>query len=401
MLYNANRQQGTGPARYTTRPLQGAEQRKGKNHMLTTSKTAVRLTVRCYGIDKETRGYFVNGLPQYAPQFAITENVEGKKGWTITHVETGAGYNGLTYSTRKAALAALETSAATKTEKEWLEMAARVLHKLGLLPGMRTLTRFMVSFRYSGDVFCTNMVTAESSAHIRTVYAAKGYTDITIRKAEDCEVQEALRKGMPSIKVYWEEAQLAALNEKPAAQPAAAGPVEETPAQAEETPAPVEEKAVAPVEDTAAVEETAAPADPAPVEETPAAVEEVPAPVATADPIAAALALPARHRRMERLHGEKPAPVAETLPETPTDIKPGARNDSFAGTAITGKGYTITFDKQEARTLIKFDQKPAAAVLALLKQEGFFWSRTRSAWVKGLNMKAYRAALRINAALAA
>lgn len=152
--------------------------------------------------------------------------------------------------------------------------------------------------------------------------------------------------------------------EQPAEQPAPADHVEEQPAQVDEQPAP--------------------------------AVEETPA-----DPIAAALALPARHRRMERLHGATPAPVAETLPETPTDIKPGARNDSFEGTAITGKGYTITFDKQEARTLIKFDQKPAAAVLALLKQEGFFWSRTRSAWVKGLNMKAYRAALRINAALAA
>lgn len=204
---------------------------------------------------------------------------------------------------------------------------------------------------------------------------------------------------------------LPCVNAPAAAQPEEIpAPVEEKPA---ETPAPVEElRKYDPekAEKYARLIEKAAKSNAENSAETPAqdtapAVEETAAPVAApADPIAAALALPARRRRVDRLHAaEKAAPVEEkpALPVTPLDIKPGARNDSFEGTSITGNGYTITFDKQESRTLIKFDKKPAAAVLALLKEEGFFWSHTRAAWVKGLNMKAYRAALRVNAALAA
>ena len=51
--------------------------------------------------------------------------------------------------------------------------------------------------------------------------------------------------------------------------------------------------------------------------------------------------------------------------------------------------------------MIRFDSVPTDAARAIVKEAGFYYTPTLKAWVKGLNWKAYRAALKVQEAFTA
>jgi hypothetical protein len=73
----------------------------------------------------------------------------------------------------------------------------------------------------------------------------------------------------------------------------------------------------------------------------------------------------------------------------------------WIGTKVQGLGYVIEFSRTYDRTMIKFDSTPTEAARAIVKEAGFYWAPTLKAWVKGLNWKAYRAALKVQEAFTA
>lgn len=68
---------------------------------------------------------------------------------------------------------------------------------------------------------------------------------------------------------------------------------------------------------------------------------------------------------------------------------------TWAGQKIKGLGYMIDFSVTYDRVMIHFDSVPTDAARAIVKEAGFYWAPTLKAWVKGLNWKAYRAALKV------
>lgn len=58
---------------------------------------------------------------------------------------------------------------------------------------------FKVSFQYSESVFCANIAHAESAADVEKAYSK--YSWYSVRPAEDYEVEEARKKGMPIVEV--------------------------------------------------------------------------------------------------------------------------------------------------------------------------------------------------------
>lgn len=68
---------------------------------------------------------------------------------------------------------------------------------------------------------------------------------------------------------------------------------------------------------------------------------------------------------------------------------------TWAGQKIKGLGYMIDFSVTYDRVMIHFDGVPTDAARAIVKEAGFYWAPTLKAWVKGLNWKAYRAALKV------
>lgn len=58
-------------------------------------------------------------------------------------------------------------------------------------------------------------------------------------------------------------------------------------------------------------------------------------------------------------------------------------------------GYTYREDADENRVMFLFDDKPDAAIRAMLKSHGFKWSPTRTAWVRMLNNAGRYAAERV------
>jgi prefoldin subunit 5 len=50
-----------------------------------------------------------------------------------------------------------------------------------------------------------------------------------------------------------------------------------------------------------------------------------------------------------------------------------------------GAGYTYREDAGENRVMLLFDGKPGEEIRTLLKANGFKWSPTREAWIRGLN----------------
>ena len=71
---------------------------------------------------------------------------------------------------------------------------------------------------------------------------------------------------------------------------------------------------------------------------------------------------------------------------------------SFIGEKIKGLGYTIEFSNVYDRTRIIFDDVPTDAARAIVKEAGFYYSPALKSWNRGLNWKAYRAALKVQEA---
>lgn len=73
----------------------------------------------------------------------------------------------------------------------------------------------------------------------------------------------------------------------------------------------------------------------------------------------------------------------------------------FSDTTISGKGWHIYFDKEEQKTRVVFEKRPAEKIRRLVKESGFYWNFQTESWNKRLNMKSYRAAkelaLKLNA----
>lgn len=84
------------------------------------------------------------------------------------------------------------------------------------------------------------------------------------------------------------------------------------------------------------------------------------------------------------------APAAQRAEKKPLD---------FVGQTIKGKGWRIEFDGGYGKTRVIFTRRPSEGVKALVKGAGFYWSPTLKSWNKGLNWRAYRAALDLAARL--
>ena len=54
---------------------------------------------------------------------------------------------------------------------------------------------YFVSWNHGNGIYCTNLATAESAADVYKAYAER--SEVTVRPAEDCEIESAKRRGMP------------------------------------------------------------------------------------------------------------------------------------------------------------------------------------------------------------
>lgn len=54
---------------------------------------------------------------------------------------------------------------------------------------------YFVSWNHGEGIYCTNLATAESAADIYAAYS--GRDEVTVRRAEECEIESAKRRGMP------------------------------------------------------------------------------------------------------------------------------------------------------------------------------------------------------------
>ena len=68
----------------------------------------------------------------------------------------------------------------------------------------------------------------------------------------------------------------------------------------------------------------------------------------------------------------------------------------FIGTEIDGPEWKIVFSSDYDRTRVIFKSYPCKAYREAVKAAGFFWSPSMKSWNKGLNFKAYRAALKLH-----
>ena len=55
---------------------------------------------------------------------------------------------------------------------------------------------YLVSFKYSESVFCSNLATAETAEDVKSYYSKK-YDWVAVKDASPCDVESAKRKGMP------------------------------------------------------------------------------------------------------------------------------------------------------------------------------------------------------------
>ena len=154
------------------------------------------------------------------------------------------------------------------------------------------------------------------------------------------------------------------------AQEAPADPVPVEPVEAQEAPAyPV------PVEPVEAQE---APADPVPVE--PVEAQEAPADPVPVEPVEAQEAL------------ADPVPVEPVeAQEAPADVRT-IPEKTFIGTALTGRGYAIIFDKAMDRTRVILSDPTNKKARNAIKAAGFYYSPSAKSWNRRLTFKAYRAA---------
>ena len=55
---------------------------------------------------------------------------------------------------------------------------------------------WFVSWNHGSGIYCTNIATAENAEDVRAAYA--GREDVTVREADNCEIESAKRRGMPA-----------------------------------------------------------------------------------------------------------------------------------------------------------------------------------------------------------
>ena len=91
--------------------------------------------------------------------------------------------------------------------------------------------------------------------------------------------------------------------------------------------------------------------------------------------------------------------IAEVLPADDPASRAEPKSKDFIGQTIKGKGWRIEFDGAYGKTRVIFTRKPSDGIRELVKAAGFYWSPTLKSWNKGLNWRAYRAALDLAARL--
>ena len=72
---------------------------------------------------------------------------------------------------------------------------------------------------------------------------------------------------------------------------------------------------------------------------------------------------------------------------------------TFIGTAITGRGYAIIFDKATERTRVILSDPTNRKARAAIKEAGFYYSPSAKSWNRKLTFRAYRAANALAAVL--
>ena len=61
------------------------------------------------------------------------------------------------------------------------------------------------------------------------------------------------------------------------------------------------------------------------------------------------------------------------------------RDESFLGTGWKFSGGSVVFNYDENRIQIFFDEKPEPSIRSALKEHGFIWAPSKSAWQRQLN----------------
>ena len=99
---------------------------------------------------------------------------------------------------------------------------------------------------------------------------------------------------------------------------------------------------------------------------------------------------------------QEPAAEFEEIAEVPTvepaeDVEQAAEKrtipeKTFIGTAITGRGYAIIFDKATERTRVILSDPTNRKARAAIKEAGFYYSPSAKSWNRKLTFRAYRAA---------
>lgn len=58
---------------------------------------------------------------------------------------------------------------------------------------------FDVSFKWSDDIFCTNIAHAETEEAVKRHYAK--YSEVSVKEAKEYAVESAKRKNMPIVEI--------------------------------------------------------------------------------------------------------------------------------------------------------------------------------------------------------
>lgn len=58
---------------------------------------------------------------------------------------------------------------------------------------------YEVSFKWAKDIYCTNIVHAESAKAVEEHYAK--YSEVSVKEAKEYAIEDAQRKNMPIIEI--------------------------------------------------------------------------------------------------------------------------------------------------------------------------------------------------------
>jgi len=59
--------------------------------------------------------------------------------------------------------------------------------------------------------------------------------------------------------------------------------------------------------------------------------------------------------------------------------------ESFAGMKLKGGWFTISYEKDIDRCIVKFTKKPAPEIREIVKAYGFWWTPTHNCWSRRMN----------------